>query len=1031
MRILYVEDSARDADQLKHTLNRQEAANEVIGAKSLATARNILGDGRPFDLVLVDLDMPGEADLKLVSEIRFGSLPVAIVILTASGDEQTLMRILRAGADDYLVKRGDYLADLPQKLRTVVDWAKAQSSMRPAVLRVLYAGHHTRDIDLTRRHFARQWSHISIDFADSAQAVLAILPETPGTPCPCDVLLMDCRLPGTTAMDLIKTIRRERALCLPVVIVAGQGSEEVAIQCLRLGASDYIVKHDQYLHGLPVVIENAWQRARLLRDQATLSQSEERFRELFMNMHDGVAIYKATADGADFIFQQINPAGAEQGQVDADKVVGRSVREVFPGVVEMGLLEVFRNVWRTGNPQRHPLTLYSDNHVQMWVENYVCRLASGDIVAIYKNMTADKQAENSLRQSEKTLRTVIDTSPNCVFVRDAKGTYVLANKTLAGLYGVSTKEIIGTTDGELAARQGLKETDAQCFQQEDATVIKDQKPVTIGKHAFTPKHGSMRWFRMTKVPIDLPDHPRCVLGVATDITDQVDAEEQHALLFTAIEQSPEAIVITDRDGSIQYVNPAFETNSGYSRAEALNQNPRILKSDRHDESFYRTMWATLTQGKIWRGRIVNRRKNGGLYTEEVSISPVLSEKGQITHYVAVKQDISKELETEAYLRQAQKMEAIGTLAGGIAHDFNNILTSTIGFSELALDEVAKGSELEEYLKEIYISAKRARDLVSQILAFARQPEEAVQPIRVSLIVIETIKFLRSTVPTSIEIHQQLASDGMVLADPTQIHQVCMNLCTNAVQAMEERGGKLEVRLADRILDQGQSGMYGELAPGRYLVLSIADTGCGISADNMNSIFEPYFTTKGVGEGTGLGLAVVHGIVKGYGGEIEVASQPGQGTTVTVYLPRIDDREKMDTADVPLEMPPGRERILIVDDELAITRMIGKTFERQGYQVTIRTSSVEALALFQHNPDAFDLVITDMTMPILTGDRMATEMLKQRPDLAVILCTGYNKKITAETAASIGIRSLIMKPFSKREVLALARGILDGRKYQTN
>ena len=314
-----------------------------------------------------------------------------------------------------------------------------------------------------------------------------------------------------------------------------------------------------------------------------------------------------------------------------------------------------------------------------------------------------------------------------------------------------------------------------------------------------------------------------------------------------------------------------------------------------------------------------------------------------------------------------------------------------------------------------------------ILPSARQSEEAVKPVKPGLIVREVLKLLRPSVPSSIEIRQSIDSDGQVMADPTQIHQVCMNLCTNAVHAMEDRGGRLDIRLREAHLEQGFAGLHGDLAPGRYLALTVSDTGCGIPTDIMGTIFEPYFTTKGLGEGTGLGLSVVHGIVKSCGGEIGIDSIAGKGTRFTVYLPLVEAGSQQVETAVDPKMPAGTERILIVDDELVIARMTQQTLERLGYRVSIRTSSVEALALFENKTDQFDLVITDMTMPNLTGERLAAEMLKLRPDLPVILCTDFSKKISHETVDSMGIRSLIMKPFSTHDLLSTVRRVLDESK----
>jgi len=381
---------------------------------------------------------------------------------------------------------------------------------------------------------------------------------------------------------------------------------------------------------------------------------------------------------------------------------------------------------------------------------------------------------------------------------------------------------------------------------------------------------------------------------------------------------------------------------------------------------------------------------------------------------------------ENQLRQSQKMEAVGTMAGGIAHDFNNILTSIIGYCELALDVAEKGSMLEDNIKEVLTAGNRAKDLVRQILAFSRQGSQEVKPVMPSLIVKEAIKLLRSATPTTIDVKQNITSDSLIMGDQTQIHQVLMNLCTNAVHAMESSGGILTVNLSDVQLDDSFTGQYEDLTPGNYLKLSVSDTGKGISSNIIESIFEPYFTTKKPGEGTGLGLSVVHGIVKGFNGEITVTSEPGSGSTFTVYLPILKKSVASKSDSVEL-LPVGKERILLVDDEASIVNMCKQILTRLGYNVTTRTSSIEALELFKNRPGDFDLVLTDMTMPNMTGDKLAAALIQIRPDIPVILCTGYSKKISDERAAEIGIKAFVMKPFVRIELAKIIRKVFDNQE----
>ncbi len=379
---------------------------------------------------------------------------------------------------------------------------------------------------------------------------------------------------------------------------------------------------------------------------------------------------------------------------------------------------------------------------------------------------------------------------------------------------------------------------------------------------------------------------------------------------------------------------------------------------------------------------------------------------------------------ERQIRQSQKMEAIGTLAGGVAHDFNNILYPILGYTEMARDEVAEGSPARESLDEIMTAAQRARKLVEQILTFSRLDHQGRIPLKIQTAVKESLNLLRATLPATIEVVPQIdPACGPVLADPTQIQQVVMNLCTNAFHAMQAQGGSLtvsleEIQIAADDLPSGQK-------PATYIKLTVSDTGAGISKDIIERIFEPYFTTKKAGEGTGMGLAVVHGIIKGYDGDIQVYSEPGNGTTFNIYLPRIYKEIAADT-DASTTIHKGEEHILLIDDEDQITRMLTRLLENLGYRVQAACDPIAAMESFEKSPQAFDLVITDMTMPGITGDLLAREVLKIRPDIPVILCTGFSKLIDEERVREIGIRRLIMKPIVKSELARTIREVLESR-----
>jgi signal transduction histidine kinase/DNA-binding response OmpR family regulator len=384
---------------------------------------------------------------------------------------------------------------------------------------------------------------------------------------------------------------------------------------------------------------------------------------------------------------------------------------------------------------------------------------------------------------------------------------------------------------------------------------------------------------------------------------------------------------------------------------------------------------------------------------------------------------------ERHLQQSQKMEAIGALASGIAHDFNNILAALIGYAELALLATEPDSRCGRSLEMVLTAGQRARELVEQILAFSRQSDEERKPVRIDTVLTEVLKFMRASLPATIEIKKEIDPDvENIMADPVQIHQVLMNLCTNALHAMREKGGVLEVALASANLAAEQGELLAELKPGTHVRLRVKDTGHGMDEATLAKIFDPYFTTKEKGVGTGLGLSVVHGIVKKHGGAIRVQSEPGSGTVFDLYFPTVP---KTDPAESGLkeEMPTGSERILLVDDEQVLADMGKEMLGYLGYRVETRTSSVDALGLFKADPFRFDLVITDMTMPNLTGDKLAEELLRIRPDIPIVMCTGYSEKLMGERVRAAGIKGFVMKPILMAKLAGAVREALNVRQEQ--
>jgi len=526
---------------------------------------------------------------------------------------------------------------------------------------------------------------------------------------------------------------------------------------------------------------------------------------------------------------------------------------------------------------------------------------------------------------------------------------------------------------------------------------------------------------------DHKGHPTGIIGVTRDISARKHAEEalreSEEKYRTVLEANPDPVVVYDIDGKVIYFNPAFTRVFGWTLAERLGNKMDVFVPAEAWTETKMMVQKVLAGERFSNIETVRYNKNGKTIPVSVSGAIYKDKNGDPIGSVINLRDISHQKKLETQLQQAQKMEAIGTLAGGIAHDFNNILSSVIGYTELVLDNEERGTFQYKNLQEVISAGNRAKDLVKQILTFSRQVDQKQKPIQVKPLVKEALRMLRASIPSTVEIEQNVQSDALVMGDPTQIHQILLNLCTNAAHAMEDNGGRLTVSLLDAELGSDVISHHPDLKPGPYIKISVTDTGYGISPDVMEKIFDPFFTTKEKGKGTGLGLSVVHGIVRSHGGDIYVYSEPGKGSTFEVCLPVIESRFKPEEEpDRPI--PTGTERILFIDDEPVIINLTKQILESLGYDVVARNSSIEALELFKEKKDCFDLVITDMTMPHMTGEKLAENLMQIRPDIPVILCSGLSFMTDEQKALNMGIRAFIFKPILKREIAETIRKVLD-------
>jgi len=642
--------------------------------------------------------------------------------------------------------------------------------------------------------------------------------------------------------------------------------------------------------------------------------------------------------------------------------------------------------------------------------------------------TLVEERTETLRASEKRLRAVLDASPT--------GIGMVADRKL-GWANDAMYRIVGYEPGSLTGKSArILYADDEAFEHAGRLLYADAIESGIGQveTQWVRKDGTYFDCILRLRLLDPSDPEKGQIVAVTDISqlkrahrELSDSEQKFRGLFESL---IDGVVEGDLNGKIITCNRAFRKRLGYSDKEIKELTYHDLTPDNWREVDAIHVKQALERGYSDPYEKEHRRKDGTTYPISIRIWSKKDAKGRPVGLWGIIRDISERVQAEeernkleAQLRRAQKMEAISTLAGGIAHDFNNILSAIVGYSQLAQMKLDRENEAYADLDQVSRSADRAKKLIQQILAVGRRQEQATQPMQLKYVVKEAIKFLHASLPSTIEIREEYDQDiGLIDADPTQMHQVLMNLCTNAGHAMEEDGGTLTVNLENAEIRAGNAEL--NLKPGTYLKLTVNDTGHGMTSEVMEKIFDPYFTTKEPGQGTGIGLSVVHGIITQYGGAITAESQPGKGTTFHVYLPIIQAEKQRPAKATETSLPTGYERILFIDDEEILSVMGKKMLEPLGYKVTTLASSTEALTIFREDPAQFDLVITDTTMPHMTGDILAQEMMKIRPDIPIVICTGHSKRMSEQKAKEMGLKAFLQKPLNIEDLSQTVRAVLD-------
>ena len=854
-------------------------------------------------------------------------------------------------------------------------------------MHILFIEDNPADVELAARRLRKDGVAFVFEIVDSP----ATLIEALSTFRP-DVVISDYAMPEFDGMDALR-IALQHAPETPFIMLTGSVNEETAVECLNAGADDYVLKGN--LARLAPAVLSALEKRHTRRERQraveALRTSEERFRAMIENSSDGVALV-----GADGTLEYSSPSATRVLGYPPASITGSNAFElIHPEDLEsvkqlLGELAAAPGAARTAVFRaRH--TDGSWRWIETTARNAFSEPAVRAIVLNFRDITEQRQTSEALRRSEEKYRLIADSTSDGIFTLDLNGRFTYVSPRWLVLRGLSEQEVIGRHFSDVvlgeADRSRTREMFARGLAGESAplhevdVVTSEGRVISIElstSNLYGP-HGELTGR----------------VGVFRDITERRQADQAVRRLAAAVEQAAESIVITDVDGSIQYVNPAFERITGYTKEEAIGRKPSMLKSGEQDQDFYRALWECIKRGETWQGRFRNRRKDGTLYEEDATISPIRNDSGAITSFVAVKRDITQEMALEMQLRQAQKMEAVGNLAGGVAHDFNNLLQALVSQVQVLRRQRHDPLKVDRVITALEDQVRRGASLTRQLLLFSRREVAKPELFDLNEVLRHTLKMLRHLVRENVALEAHLCSEPlMIKADHGEMEQVLMNLVVNAADAMPG-GGRLEV--SSSLHQPGQAG------------LTVKDSGHGIPEEIQKRIFEPFFTTKPPGRGTGLGLSVVHGIVMKSGGTIEVESDGKSGTTFRIALPltSASGQKASEGKENALREGAG-ERILVVEDEESAREGLRDILISLNYQVTAVRTAEEADRLAAGPP--FALLLSDVVLPGMSGLDLVSRLTKRWPELKVILMSGYADSHSIASLPGNRIRNFLQKPF---------------------
>jgi PAS domain S-box-containing protein len=761
---------------------------------------------------------------------------------------------------------------------------------------------------------------------------------------------------------------------------------------------------------LGAVVDRCWRAEDVAR--GTEEQTERQYRDLIESSLGLICTHDL-----DGILLSVNPAAADALGYQPSDMVGHNLRGFLAASVRHLFDDYLERVRRETTDSGLVRMVTREGEERVWVYRNVRYEEAGNLLYVLGHavdITEQKKAEQALRFTQFA----IDRASDPAFWIKPDGSFSYVNDAACQALGYTREELLSLTVPDIDPDYP-RETWEDHWQE-----MKQQGSCTFEAHHRT-KDGRVFPVEITTNHLDYGGQEfNCAF--ARDIAERRRAEAERNRLLAAIEQSAEGVAITDVQGSIEYINPAFTAITGYGLEEALGQNPRFLKSGKHDDKFYAHLWRTIEAGQIWQGEIINRRKDGSLYPEWMTITPVCDPDGKIAHFIAIKDDITERKRLEEELGQSQRMEAIGRLAGGVAHDFNNLLGVIVGYSDLVLQGLSPTDVLRKKVEEIQKASERARNLTGQLLAFSRRQILEPQVLDLSALVADMNPMLSRLIGEHIELTltRAPAKMGRVKADQGQMEQILLNLVVNARDAMPQ-GGSVRVETNNVEIDEQFARQHPGARPGSYVMLAVSDTGSGMDDETKAHIFEPFYTTKEKGKGTGLGLATVYGIVKQSAGYICVESEPGQGATFAVYLPQVEEPlPEPEQVEPPQAHKGGAETILLVEDEALLRTMVSDFLEGSGYHVLEAANGTEAIRIAEEHTEPIHLLLTDVVMPGINGQVLAERLTADRPETKVLFMSGYIDDAVVRREMLDPDMQFLQKPFTLPVLASKVREMLE-------